>query len=70
MVLWKPIRNILLAVPEELLVEVDEAAKSKYMSRSEYIRYVLHKETGGKYPGVINRTAKEDPTRFLDLDDS
>jgi len=63
-------RKILLAIPEELLVEVDEGAKSKYQSRSEYIRYVLRKEVGDKYPGKIQELTKEDFTRFLDLDDS
>ena len=70
MVLWRPTKNINLSLPEELLVEVDEAAKAKYMSRTEYIRYVLHKEVGGKYPEKIHEIAEQDPTRFLDLDDS
>lgn len=70
MVIWRPMRNINLSMPEELLVEVDEAAKAKYMSRTVYIRYVLSKEIGGKYPDKIREIAKENPTRFLDLDDS
>ena len=70
MVLWISTKNILLALPEELVVEVDEAAKLKYMSRSEYIRYVLHKEVGGQYPEAVNRVHRQDPTRLLDLDDS
>jgi metal-responsive CopG/Arc/MetJ family transcriptional regulator len=70
MVLWRPTKNINLSLPEELLVEVDEAAKSKYMSRTEYIRYVLHQEVGGQYPKKIQEVAERDPTRFLDLDDS
>lgn len=63
-------RKILLTIPEELLVEVDEGAKAEYMSRTEYIRFVLKKEVGGKYPDKIRELAKEDFTRFLDLDDS
>ena len=70
MVIWRPMRNINLSIPEELLVEVDEAAKSKYMSRTAYIRYVLNKQVGGKYPEKIREISKQDPTRFLDLDDS
>jgi metal-responsive CopG/Arc/MetJ family transcriptional regulator len=70
MVLWRPTRKVLLAIPEELLIEVDEAAKEKYMSRSQYIRYVLDKAVGGKYPTAVKRATAEDPTRFLDLDDS
>jgi metal-responsive CopG/Arc/MetJ family transcriptional regulator len=70
MVLWRPTKNINLSLPEELLVEVDEAAKSKYMSRTEYIRYVLRQEVGGQYPKKIQEVAERDPTRFLDLDDS
>jgi metal-responsive CopG/Arc/MetJ family transcriptional regulator len=57
-------------MPEELLVEIDEAAKLVYMSRSEYIRYVLHKQVGGQYPEVIKEATNEKSTRFLDLDDS
>ena len=70
MVLWRPTRYINLYIPEELLVEVDEAAKEKYMSRSGYIRYVLHKEIGGKYPEKIKEIEGKEPTKFLDLDDS
>jgi len=70
MVLWRPARNINLALPEELLVEVDEAAKALYMSRTQYIRLVLHKQVGGKYPDKIKELTKEDFTRFADLDDS
>jgi metal-responsive CopG/Arc/MetJ family transcriptional regulator len=68
MVLWRPTRNINLSLPEELIVEIDEAAKALYMSRTEYIRYVLHKTVGGKYPDVVREAFREDPTRFLDLD--
>ncbi len=57
-------------MPEELLVEVDAAAKGKYMSRTEYIRCVLQQEVGGKYPQVVDEAARNNPTRFLDLDDS
>jgi metal-responsive CopG/Arc/MetJ family transcriptional regulator len=70
MTLWRPTKNINLSLPEELIIEVDEAAKSKYMSRTEYIRYVLHKEVGGQYPEAVDRVARTEPQRLLDLDDS
>jgi metal-responsive CopG/Arc/MetJ family transcriptional regulator len=44
MVIWKLTRNISLCLPEELLVELDQAAIAGYMSRSEYIRQILHRE--------------------------
>lgn len=70
MVLWKQTRNILISMPEELLAEVDAAAKEVFISRTAYIRAVLQKEVGGKYPQVLNRVQKNKPTLFLDLDDS
>jgi metal-responsive CopG/Arc/MetJ family transcriptional regulator len=70
MVLWRPTKNINFSIPEELLIEVDEAAKAHYMSRTEYIRHVLHKEVSGRYPQVVTRVVRENPSRFLDLDDS
>lgn len=70
MVLWKITRNVLISLPEELLAEVDAAAKEVYMSRSAYIRAVLQKEVGGKYPKVLARISKDNPRIFLDLDDS
>jgi metal-responsive CopG/Arc/MetJ family transcriptional regulator len=70
MTLWRPMRDIHLAMPEELLVEIDEAAKESYMSRSEYIRHIMKKEVAGKYPNVIDKAMREDMTRFADLDDS
>ncbi len=70
MVLWKLLKDIHFTIPEELLVEVDQAAKDRYMSRSEYIRYVLHKEVGGNYPKAVREATKKDSTRFLDLNDS
>lgn len=70
MVLWKQTRNILISMPEELLAEVDAAAKEVFMSRTAYVRAVLQKEVGGKYPKVLERIEKERPTLLLDLDDS
>lgn len=70
MVLWKQTRNILLSLPEQLLAEVDAAAKQVFMSRTAYIRAVLQKEVGGKYPEVLDRIEKNKPRLFLDLDDS
>lgn len=71
MVLWKQLRNIHLAIPAELLYDVDQAAKSLYMSRSEYIRFVLHNEIRTKYPEQDSKPANtwyEHP-EFLDSDD-
>lgn len=70
MTIWRPMRKILLALPEELLAEVDEGAKEKNMSRTEYIRQVLRKEVGGKYPAKLRQITLEDPARFADLDGS
>ena len=70
MTIWRPMKKILLATPEELLAEVDEGAKRKHLSRSEYIRYILHKEVGGKYPNEIKKAIEVEPWRFADLDDS
>lgn len=70
MTIWRPMVRILLTIPEELLVEVDEGAKAKYMSRTEYIRYVLRKEVEGKYPQKIKEISDKEPWRFADLDDS
>ncbi|HEY5152854.1 MAG TPA: ribbon-helix-helix domain-containing protein [Candidatus Saccharimonadales bacterium] len=69
MVLWKLTRNISLALPEELLARVDEAAKSFYMSRSEYIRFVLQKATIGQQPKTTKKNGATNPL-FFDLDDS
>ena len=69
MVLWKQIRNISLALPEELLVEVDEAAKAHYMSRSEYIRAVLHKAILKRDPKTRYQL-RGDESWLYDLDDS
>jgi metal-responsive CopG/Arc/MetJ family transcriptional regulator len=63
-------RNILVSLPEELIVELDEGAKEGFMSRTEYIRQVLLKEVGGKYPELIREIDRNDITRFADLDDS
>ncbi|HVX47816.1 MAG TPA: ribbon-helix-helix protein, CopG family [Candidatus Saccharimonadales bacterium] len=63
-------RKILIALPEDLLVEIDEGAKANVMSRTEYIRQVLKEEIGGTYPEKIREIRLEDPARFADLDDS
>lgn len=63
-------RKVLLELPDELLIEVDEAAKRELMYRAEYIRYVLKKEVHGKYPQAIEAAVADDPARLLDLDDS
>lgn len=70
MTIWRPMRKILISLPEDLLVEIDEGAKANVMSRTEYIRQVLKEEVGGTYPDKIREIKLEDPTRFADLDDS
>lgn len=67
MVLWKTMRNINLALPAELLDEIDEAAKIRYMSRSEYIREILRVEIAAKQTIDPLRPIK---TEWLDVDDS
>lgn len=63
-------KDIHLAMPDELLVEITEASKRCYMSRSEYIRQVLYKEVGGKYRKAIDKIERDEIARFVDLDDS
>jgi metal-responsive CopG/Arc/MetJ family transcriptional regulator len=62
--------KILLTLPEDLLVEVDEGAKRNIMCRTEYIRQILRQEVGDAYPDKIKRIELQDPARFADLDDS
>lgn len=69
MTLWKLTRNIHLALPEELLVEIDEAAKSMYMCRAEYIRFILRKEIVSQQTKIRSSLGNTDPG-LLDLDDS
>jgi metal-responsive CopG/Arc/MetJ family transcriptional regulator len=68
MTLWKLTRKINLALPEELLARVDEAAAERYMSRSDYIRYVLNNEVL-KTDKNSHSTEPVD-TKWLALDDS
>lgn len=70
MTIWRPMIKILISLPEDLLVEIDEGAKANVMSRTEYIRQVLKEEVGGTYPEKIREIRLEDPARFADLDDS
>ncbi|HSX45688.1 MAG TPA: hypothetical protein VLG27_01630 [Candidatus Saccharimonadia bacterium] len=70
MAIWKLLRHVHLIIPEELLAEVDYAAAQHYMSRSEYVRRVLAKEVGGRFPGRVERVRKENFVRFLDAGDS
>ena len=53
-------RNINLALPAELLDYIDELAKTRFMSRSEYIREVLRVH--------IETNKKSDPTRQIETD--
>lgn len=69
MTLWKLTRKINLALPEELLARVDAAAAEKYMSRSEYIRYVLNNEVLSNPPKPAHDIEPVD-TKWLALDDS
>lgn len=39
------------------------------MSRTTYIRTILQKEVGGKYPKALDEITKDNPTLFLNLDD-
>jgi Arc/MetJ-type ribon-helix-helix transcriptional regulator len=68
-VLWKPTSNINLALPEELLADIDEAAKQNYMSRTAYIRQVLHKAISERGPGKRYKPKGDEPWLY-DLDDS
>lgn len=65
-------RTVYVALPERLLVEVDEAAKEQYMSRSEYIRKVLRDAVAPRNEEAVKRAREDDPfdPRFIDLDDS
>lgn len=70
MVMWKLTRNISLCLPEELLVEIDEAAKAGYMSRSEYVRQILHREVIRLQAKPHHKPPQIDFWKTLDLDDS
>lgn len=69
MVLWKFTRNINLLLSEELLAEVDEAAKQNLMSRSEYIRFTLRKAITKRDPEKKYKP-KGDERWLYDIDDS
>lgn len=69
-------KRINLALPEELFINLDEAAKAYYMSRSEYIRLVLHKAVVEHYGQQMKRRDRnlprglENDPRIFDVDDS
>ncbi len=68
-------RRFTVALPEELIVNLDEAAKDYYMSRSEYIRLELRKAVIAHYERQKKTSINipqglEDDPRFFDLDDS
>ncbi len=69
MTIWKMMRNINIYLPEELLAEIDEAAKQNYMSRSAYIRSTLHKTILKRDPQQRYKPIGNEPWRY-DLDDS
>jgi Arc/MetJ-type ribon-helix-helix transcriptional regulator len=70
MVMWKVTRNISLCLPEELLVEIDEAAKAGYMSRSDYIRQILHREVIKLRAKPRYQAPQIELWKVLDRDDS
>ncbi len=75
MVLWKVLRNISLALPEELLAEVDEAANADYTSRSEYIRQTLRAAVIARRREQAANLGLDDESRqilddWLDINDS
>jgi len=62
-------RNINLSLPEELLAEIDEAAKQQYLSRTAYIRKVLQAAIDKRDPN--NKYKPNGNEAWLyDLDDS
>ena len=69
MVIWKMMRNINLYLPEELLVELDEAAKQNYMSRTAYIRRVLQRAVEKREPRQRYQPTGHEPWLY-DMDDS
>lgn len=57
--------------PEELLAEIDQAANLKYMSRSEYVRYVMRKSIAKNRAENIDTPPLEiDFWKTLDANDS
>ncbi|MEK7594662.1 MAG: hypothetical protein AAB436_03430 [Patescibacteria group bacterium] len=52
-------RNIIVNIPLELLERVNEAAKLEWMSRSEYIRFILGKELKDKTIEVLLQAQAE-----------
>jgi metal-responsive CopG/Arc/MetJ family transcriptional regulator len=78
MVIWKKMKRFTLALPEELMINLDGAAKDYYMSRSEYIRLELHKAVVAHYErqkankehiDTLPQGLENDP-RIFDVDDS
>jgi metal-responsive CopG/Arc/MetJ family transcriptional regulator len=69
MTIWKMMRNINLCLPEELLAEIDEAAKQNFMSRSAYIRLALQHVILKRNPQRRYKPKGNEPWRY-DLDDS
>jgi metal-responsive CopG/Arc/MetJ family transcriptional regulator len=71
-------RRLTLALPEELIINLDEAAKTYYMSRSEYVRLELHKAVAAHYERQKQNRERtdnlpqglENDPRIFDLDDS
>ena len=70
MTIWRPMRKILISLPEDLIVEIEEGAKRNMMCRTEYIRQILREEVSGTYPDKLREIELVEPTKFADLDDS
>lgn len=76
MTIWRPMRYICVAIPEELLIEIEEAAKDYWYNRSECIRRLLDYALDMREPRKSREAVKEfgriNPLspRLYDLDDS
>ena len=64
-------RKLLISLPEETIILIDEAAKDLHVSRTECIRRIL-KDSLSEYFYAVEEEKRKDPfdVRFLDLDDS
>lgn len=71
MTIWKNMIKINLYMPQELLDRLDEAAKQRFISRSDYIRQAVIaslKPSKPKFRG--SELEKEDRSTWWDIDDS
>lgn len=72
MAYWRPLKYISLGLPADLMIEIDEAAKDAWLSRTEYIRRLLIRDMSKRQTDLIEKLLRENPLdpRLLDLDDS